>query len=237
MTQKTRERQGRYQPNRNPRLLDLFCGAGGAAVGYYRAGFDVVGVDINHQSYPFEFHQADALTFPLDGFDAIHASPPCQAYSSMKHMPDAKINPEFIEPIRARLIASGLPYIIENVPGAPLIEPVTLCGSMFGLGVYEFQLRRHRLFESTFTLTAPGLCAHTSPTIGVYGGHVRCRSAKFWRNTAADFPGYDKPALAKAAMGIDWMTLGEISEAIPPAYTEHVGRQLMNHIRSKEAAA
>src|SRR3990167_5832997 len=129
------------------RLLDLFCGAGGAAMGYHRAGFDVVGVDINPQPrYPFEFHQADALTFPLDGFDAIHASPPCQAYTAMRRLgKNAGSNaPELVDPIRSRLVGSGVPWVMENVVGSPLLNPLMLCGSSFGLGV-----QRHRLFEGS----------------------------------------------------------------------------------------
>lgn len=208
-----------------PRALDLFCAAGGSAVGLRRAGFEVVGVDIERQPrYPFEFHLADALTYPLDDFDFIWASPPCQAYTSLRHAPNTRQdNPRLIERVRRRLRRSGLPYVIENVVGAPLVKPVTLCGSQFGLGVGRFQLRRHRLIEASFPLTAPP-CRHDGPVIGVYGGHVRCRSAKFWRETAADFPGEDRPALAAAAMRIDWMTMGELSEAIPPAYAEYVGR-------------
>jgi hypothetical protein len=121
-----------------PRLLDLFCGAGGAAVGYHRAGFDVVGVDINPQPrYPFEFHQADAMTFPLDGFDAIHASPPCQAYSHGTP-PDKRSNhPDLLDATRDRLNAAGLPWVIENVPRAPLRSPVILCGSQFDLTAHD----------------------------------------------------------------------------------------------------
>lgn len=225
-----------------PRLLDLFCCAGGAAKGYHDAGFDVVGVDIEPQPrYPFEFIQADALDYAFKHwheFDAIHASPPCQAYSAMRNMPDAREHPELIEPTRTLLAATGLPYIIENVEGAPLVNPVRFCGSMFGLGAAGFQLRRHRLFEfSGPAITTPGECDHQQPTIGVYGGHVRCRSTKFWRNTAADFPGYDKKALANEAMGVDWMTMNQLSEAIPPAYTEYLGRQLLAYIEATEVAA
>lgn len=127
------------------RLLDLFCGAGGAAMGYYRAGFEVVGVDIKPQpNFPFEFHQANALDFPVDGFDIIHASPPCQAHTCLNVMWNAKKHADFVEPTREKLKASGLPYIIENVPGAPLIDPIKLCGSMFGLGAGPYDLRRHR---------------------------------------------------------------------------------------------
>src|SRR5262245_41316846 len=115
-----------------PRLADLFCGAGGAGMGYHRLGFEVVGVDIKPQpNYPFEFHQADALTFPLEGFDAVHASPPCQHASALSVMANAGEYPDLIPPTRERLIASGLPYVIENVVGAVLIGPFTLCGASF----------------------------------------------------------------------------------------------------------
>lgn len=214
-----------------PRLLDLFCCAGGAGMGYHRAGFEVVGVDIDPQkNYPFEFHQADALEFLAEHgheFDAIHASPPCQAYSAMKHMPDAKTHPELIEPTRDALVATGKPFVIENVVGAPLEASIVLCGSMFGLGAAGFSLQRHRQFESNVALLLPGSCSHQGPTIGVYGGHVRCRSSKYWRESGADFPGMDKKALANEAMGIDWMTMNQLSEAIPPAYTELIGKQLL----------
>lgn len=204
-------------------------------MGYRRAGFEVVGVDIDPQPrYPFEFHQADAVEFVKEHgheFDAIHASPPCQGSSVMKHMPDAKLHPLLIGPTRDALTALARPWIIENVEGAlsEMVEPTTLCGSMFGLGAAGFQLRRHRLFESNVTIAAPSECQHADgPTIGIYGGHVRCRSGKYWRNTGADFPGYDKKALASEAMGIDWMTMGQLSEAIPPAYTQALGELLLD---------
>lgn len=218
-----------------PLLLDLFCGAGGAGMGYHRAGFEVAGVDINPQkNYPFEFHQSDAIEFIKEHgheFDAIHASPPCQAFSAMKNMPDAREHPDLVSPVRDLLQASGLPYVIENVEGAPLRDPVTLCGTMLGLGAAGFELRRHRLFESSIPLMAPARCNHVNPVIGVYGGHVRCRSTKFWRNGGADFPGYDKKRLAMAAMGVGHhMTMNELSEAIPPAYSEYIGRQLITQL-------
>jgi DNA (cytosine-5)-methyltransferase 1 len=220
-----------------PVILDLFCKAGGAGAGYHQAGFDVIGIDLEPQpNYPFPFYQEDALVVltrmlqsaePLK-FAAIHASPPCQAFSAMRNMPDARTHPELVAPIRELLQAIGLPYVIENVVGAPLQNPMLLCGSMFGLQAEGFQLRRHRLFESNMNLMLPGPCAHTSPVIGVYGGHVRCRSTKFWRAGAADFPGYDKKRLAMTAMGVEHrMTMDELSEAIPPTYTEFIGAQLL----------
>ena len=213
-----------------PRLLDLFCGAGGAAMGYHRAGFDVVGVDINPQPhYPFEFHQADAMTYPLDGFDAIHASPPCQAYSSL-HGFNATEFPRLIDPTRNRLLAADVPYVIENVVGAPLIAPVRLCGSSFGLRVW-----RHRLFEMTNPPAIVPPCSHHEfprpiDVTGTGGASGRPRTT----------PGGGlsrKPrnlAEARDAMGIDWMTRRELREAIPPAMTEWLGPFLLAAI---EAAA
>lgn len=236
-----------YAPTRRPRLVDLFCGAGGAAVGYARAGFEVVGVDIAPQPrYPFEFHQADAMTFPFDGFDAVHASPPCQAYSTMKVMPNAREHPDLVEPIRERLEATGLPYIIENVPGAPLeIHPpnlfgqaggVTLCGTMFGLNNDEHELRRHRLFESNVPLPQPP-CAHRLPVIGFYGDHARTRqrTVNGHRDRGGDITGLErKMPLVRDLLGIDWMRWEEAVLAIPPAYTEWIGRRL---IEALEVAA
>ena len=229
------------------RILDLFCGAGGAGMGYHRAGFDVVGVDINPQPrYPFAFHQQDAIfalrrlvnrggsTFvhpdgrheflTLADFAAIHASPPCQRFSTMTADPDR--HPDLIGPIRDSLIATGLPYIIENVPQAPLVNPVTLCGSAFGL-----QVRRHRAFESNLPLVGTE-CFHAEQgrPVGVYGQHPdrkqHLRPDGTQRGTKATSLGH-----GRRAMGIDWMTWPELAEAIPPAYTEHIGQQLMEHLR------
>jgi hypothetical protein len=213
-------------------LLDLFCGAGGAAMGYHQAGFELVGVDIESQpNYPFEFHQADAMTFPLEGFDAIHASPPCQAYSDLAwHPQNAHIEyPNLIPPTRALLVASGLPYVIENVEGAPLIEPIVLCGSSFDLPI-----RRHRLFETNVPMMSMP-CAH---------GRQR-RQFNVWRHgremLSAVVPIYGTGGGKAAehwpeAMGIDWMTRQELSQAIPPLYTSFLGEQLMRHL-SYEAVA
>lgn len=214
-----------------PRLLDLFCGAGGAAVGYDRAGFEVVGVDIKPQPrYPFEFVQADALDFMrglreaslwrasgywLRDFDAIHASPPCQAY--IRGGLATGDHPDLLPPTRELLEQTGLPWVIENVPGAPMHPDLLLCGSMFDIGV-----RRHRWFEFSWgeTMMAPAACDHSRPITGVYGNpHGR----------SGAWPGMlpsNRETWSKG-MGIDWMTLAELKDAIPPAYTEYVGGHLM----------
>jgi len=205
------------------KLLDLFCGAGGASMGYHRAGFEVVGVDINPQPhYPFEFHQADALTYPLEGFDAYHASPPCQAFTIAGNLARAqgkqasKIN--LIPPTRERLTSTGKSYVIENVPKAPLLNPVIICGSSFGLMV-----RRHRIFESNVAFSRT-VCRHKEQgrPIGVY--HVMNDNIPKGGKTATNLKE------AQGAMGIDWMTWNEIKEAIPPAYTEYIGKYLMKYL-------
>ncbi len=211
-----------------PRLLDLFCGAGGASAGYVAAGWEVVGVDLAPQPrYPFPFVQADALKvagmFHL--FDAIHASPPCQEVSSTRHLRDAQGKQgrhlNLIPQTRALLRASGLPYVIENVPRAPLIAPVWLCGSMFGLAVPRGPLRRHRGFESNAGLGAAPPDTHRllGRPLGVYG------------SMRDDIPhgGRTVESLAEgqALMGIDWMRWDELKESIPPAFTEWVGRRLL----------
>jgi DNA (cytosine-5)-methyltransferase 1 len=210
-------------------MLDLFCGAGGAAMGYHRAGFDVVGVDIKPQRhYPFEFHQADALALPAwlaaRGFDAIHASPPCQEVSATRHLRDAQgkqgrtVN--LIPQTREWLRSTGLPYVIENVPRAPLLEPVWLCGSMFGLEVEAGPLRRHRGFESNARLTAPeDTHRQQGRPLGVYGS-MRDDIPRGGRTVRSLAEG-------QALMGIDWMPWSALVESIPPAYTEWLGRQLL----------
>lgn len=223
-----------------PRLLDLFCGAGGAAMGYHRAGFEVVGVDIAPQpNYPFEFRREDALrflltwrymdhghrAFALSGFDAIHASPPCQRFSAMSACRPglAAKYQDFIGAIRVELRRSGLPYVIENVPGSPLIDPVMLCGRMFGLELY-----RHRLFESNVPLAARAHPAHVLPA---------SRAGHWTPGTVMSVAGHVAPMTkAREVMGIDWTTREELSEAIPPAYTEHVGAYLMAEINARAAA-
>lgn len=219
---------------KKPTILDLFCCAGGAAKGYHLAGFDVIGVDIEFQSdYPFAFIQMNAMNLSpttLSSFDAIHASPPCQGYSAMRNAPGTKGAPLLIDAVRNLLRLSGKPYIIENVEGArwALHEPITLCGSMFGLGSEGHQLRRHRLFECNFPVVQPS-CRHSdAPVIGIYGGHARRRSAKFGGRQTRDTWTHGHKYAMSEAMGINWTTCNAMSEAIPPAYTEYLGKQLMN---------
>lgn len=204
------------------KALDLFCCAGGASEGLRRAGFDVVGVDIEQQPhYPFEFHLADALTFPLDGFDFIWASPPCQAYTLCQRIRDRE-HPDFIAPIRHRLMASNTSWCIENVAGAPLIDPIELCGAMFGLRTY-----RHRLFECSFPIKAPHHPIHTAP-LRKMGRPVR--EGEFI-HVVGNFSGAQ---LAREAMDIDWMPRDKLREAIPPAYAEHIGRTALAHLTSRD---
>ncbi len=222
---------------KKPRLLDLFCGAGGCSAGYHRAGFDVVGVDINPQPhYPFEFHQADAMTFPLNGFDVIHASPPCQAYSRSRNMGEqsGKNAPKLIEAVRRRLQLTTMPWIIENVEGAPLNDfplfgshRIMICGAAFGLGTCGFDLMRHRLFESNITLKGKKCCHQRGKTIGVYGNGTNL----FHRNK---FGRCVKNSELREAMGIDWMNRKELSQAIPPAYCEFIGKQLIKIMEGRQ---
>ena len=214
-----------------PKLLDLFCGAGGASMGYHRAGLDVIGVDIAPQpNYPFEFHQGDALDFLMRHgreFDAIHASPPCQSWTAYRRR-GAGVGdgyPQLITPTRNRASLFGVPYVIENVESAreELRGPVRLCGSSFRLDV-----RRHRLFESNIPLSAPA-CDHAwqEPRFPPASNRTNLRRT-------VEVGVYRIPiAVQRQAMGIDWMRLPELSEAIPPAYTEHIGRQLLAHIEER----
>lgn len=226
------------------RALDLFCCAGGATRGLQRAGFHVTGVDIRKQPrYCGDaFMQHDALGLSetiLSSFDFIWASPPCQGYSAMRHAPGALGAPRLIGETRDRLqrISTAF-WVIENVEEAAwaLRNPVTLCGSMFGLGAQGCRTQRHRLFESNFVIPQPP-CRHDSrPVIGVYGGHARKRSAAAGGRGTKDVWDGGHKAAAMEALGINWMTLGELSEAIPPAYAEFIGRAAMQHIQLARAA-
>lgn len=224
---------------RMPRALDLFCGAGGAGYGLALAGFDVTGVDIKNQPRyeappTMAFVQGDALTFPLEGFDFIWASPPCQGYTALRHAPGTKGAPLLIDAIRERLIASGVPYCIENVEEArwAMRDPILLCGSMFGLGAQGCRLQRHRLFECNFLLVQPR-CAHDErPVIGVYGGHARRRAASAGGRGTKDVWNGGHKAAASEAMDINWMTLGELSEAIPPAFSHAIGSAAARYVRA-----
>lgn len=208
-----------------PRLLDLFCGGGGAAMGYHRAGFEVVGVDNCPQPhYPFEFILADFRDIDYSQFDAVHASPPCQSWTTFKSLygVERPAHPQHIAPTRLRMRMAGRPYVIENVPGAPLDHPIMLCGSMFGCRTVDGWLRRHRMFECSFPV--PQLsCNHPTdmPCLGVYGGGGMANKAR--RGTA-----YER----REMMGIDWLPSKSLNQAIPPAYTEYIGHHLMEHLKS-----
>lgn len=229
-----------------PVLVDLFCKAGGASRGYVDVGFDVIGIDIEPQPrYPYRFIRADVQE--LDASDlhalgavAVAASPPCKTFTSLKAFASAH-HENLIPATRSLLIDAGLPYVIENVVGAPLIDEVMLCGSMFHLAV-----RRHRLFEigGWGPISQPA-CRHVeqeaaspgyrtvrghgggqvviSPVVQVYGGGR----------------GYGKGEveLWRKAMGIDWMTRAELTQAVPPAYTRWIGARLIHHVIGMEGLA
>lgn len=239
----------------NPRILDLFSCAGGAGEGYRRAGFRVYGIDLEPQPrYPFPFAQGDAIalmgelnaggaitfsngeTLRLGDFAAVHASPPCQAYSvaRVKNPKPRTDHPDLVAPTRDVLVASGKPYIIENVVGAPLLRPITLCGTQFGLTAPDvdgvpLKLLRHRLFESNVDLAAPehtphrkldGITASVFGSGGTYTPEFRDRPKR---------GGYvPHISVIRELMGIDWMNRYELSQSIPPAYTEHLGKQLLH---------
>ena len=248
-----------------PRLLDLYCGAGGAAMGYYRAGFDeIVGVDIAPQKhYPFTFVQADGLSYIREHgheFDAIHASPPCQKFTALRTMWNSREHEDQLTPTRALLQQIGKPYVIENVPGAPMEGAwVRLCGSMFALGVGSAELRRHRQFElgGFYALTPP--CSHYSRplAVGVYGGggkDNRRTIGVYGDGNGRDYRRHPATVLVtghaggasvrdgvqqfttderREAMGIDWMTGDELSQAIPPAYTRYIGTWLLAAVEAE----
>ena len=227
-----REAAGLEQPPASSaatlRALDLFCKAGGATKGLQRAGFHVTGVDIERQPrYCGDaFVQADALNPPFDltSFDFIWASPPCQAHSPLKAV-TKKEYPDLIPQTRAMLQASGRPYTIENVVGARLRDPVRLCGGMFGLRTY-----RHRDFENSFLVWRPEHPRHTALT------STKKRKRDFEAGMHISITGDVGSWCGPACMGIDWMTGDELSQAIPPAYSEYIGRAAIDYIRHREAA-
>jgi DNA (cytosine-5)-methyltransferase 1 len=235
------------EPATRPRLLDLFCCEGGAAVGYERAGFEVIGVDIDPQPlYPFTFHQADALDvmrdlilsdilgtpvriagadYVLSDFDAIHASPPCQVHSTIT--PDKSKHIDLIPDTRELLVECGLPYVIENVEGAKraLHDPVRICGSSFGLRV-----RRHRWFESNVHLwSLPCRHGEQGEPVGVYGDHADSVTKR--PNGTSRGVKAQTTSEARDVMGMPWASWHGCTQAIPPAYTEFIGRQLISVCR------
>lgn len=203
------------------KLLDLFCGAGGASMGYHQAGFDdITGVDINPQPrYPFKFVQADAMMFNLSGYNVVVASPPCQAYTNAQRI-RSNTHVDYIATLRTRLKKANLPWCIENVIGVPLIAPVMLCGTMFGIKTY-----RHRLFETSFFCREPQHTEHPEPSqkMGrpiVEGEYIHIVGH------------FSNVQLARKVMQIDWMTRDELSEAIPPAYTKYIGKYLLAAVKN-----
>jgi len=210
------------------KILDLFCGAGGASHGYALAGFEVTGIDLKHgRRYPYTYIRRDVMSLTvkdLAPYDLIHASPPCQTFSITKHLRNAQGKGtdklDLLQPVRDLLIKSGKPYVIENVKGAPLHNAVQVCGSAFGLKV-----RRHRLFESNIALKGTD-CHHKQQgkPVGIYG------------SMRDEIPGGGHTAKtidqANEAMGIDWMIWGKLVEAIPPAYTQYIGIELMRQLNA-----
>jgi len=220
------------------KLLDLFCGAGGAATGYHQAGINqITGIDNRPQPrYPFQFIQADALEYLTQHghqYDIIHASPPCQAYSRLKGLTTSNY-PKLITPLRRILKQLQKPYIIENVPEAPLENPLTLCGTMFGL-----RLIRHRAFETNPTIWwPPAPCNHWGRASSCFMRDDRGKrvSASFDNTDFISVTGAGyKVAHGRIAMGIDWMTRDELSQAIPPAYTKWLGEQILKKIGENNA--
>jgi DNA (cytosine-5)-methyltransferase 1 len=229
-----------------PRIVVLGCGAGGSSTGYHRAGWEVVGVDFLPQpNYPFEFIQADALTFlgdwndqtPNEWFEAcgtsvfaaIHASMPCQRWTAYKRRGEhVRHREDLVTPLRPLLEATGLPYVIENVPGAPLVSPVRLCGSSFGLDI-----RRHRLFETNWPLQGLA-CDHSWQTPRFPAATNRAAMSR----RTIEIGVYRIPLeRQKEAMQVDWsVTLHELSQMVPPAYTEHIGHQLAAYVELEAAA-
>lgn len=213
------------------RLLDLYCGAGGATAGYERAGFHVHGVDLQRvRGYPALLFVDDACRF-LEAhgheYDAIHASPPCQAHTKLQVIAKND-HPELVGPTREILETFDVPWVIENVPGAPLKNPQMLCGTMFDLGASGLQLRRHRHFESNIMLYAPCACRHDGHSIGIYGhGGVEKENGQNGKRSR-QYEGYLDEW--QEAMQMPWATKAGIAQAIPPAFTEWIGNLLRRNL-------
>ena len=220
------------------KLLDLFCGEGGCSMGYHQAGFQVTGIDnVWMERYPFQFFQMSALKLIDDPdfiaqFDAIAASPPCKVHTSMKAFSSSH-HIDLVPETRDLLMQSGKPWVMENVPGAPLIDPITLCGSMFGLPV-----RRHRLFESNIELSQPD-CHHAEQEANSPGYKVRRyhsgKPVEHMANIVSVYGrgngyGPGETELWRTAMQMPWASKDGLAQAIPPAYTEFIGRQLIAHL-------
>jgi DNA (cytosine-5)-methyltransferase 1 len=223
------------------RALDLFCCAGGATKGLQRAGFHVTGVDIKPQSrYCGDaFVRGDALRLPFDlrEFDFVWASPPCQAFTRLRNLQRTrhglKRYPDIIHEVRQMLAAANVPYVIENLEGAPLAGDylIMLCGTMFGLQTPNgsAELRRHRLFETSFSIPLRPRCQHVNRAISITGHTPQTNVVT--NRIRRTFPIGD----AKVAMGIDWMPMKYLSQAIPPAYSEFIGRQAMDYLQKAAA--